>query len=42
MWIVQRKEGKFGYIKYLDALNDINRIEIKLDKNKLFYIKKEI
>jgi len=39
MWIVQRKEGKYGYIKYLDAIYDRNRIEVHLEG--LFYVKKK-
>ena len=38
MWIVQTKDGKFGYIKYLDAVYDKNRIEVVLEG--LFYVKK--
>ncbi len=37
MWIVKRQSGIYGYIKYIDALQDIHRINIKW--NGLFYVK---
>lgn len=38
MWIVVRQDGRYGYMTYHEAIQDINRIDIKW--NGLFYVKK--
>jgi len=38
MWVVLRKDGRYGYTTFNDATYDINRVEIIY--NGLMYVKK--